>query len=449
MGNSSRASLTPTAIALIGIVLVSIFAGIVLYRAVEANRTALYDAYQLRLGLQTYLTLVLDQETAVRADDATNGVSALNFLEPYRTAAAAYPKVMRSLTTAEDDASLRSAIPHIRRADALHDLWLARVARPILADPASQPIEVVREERGKKLIDAIRTEVLAAQRVADDVVAHRRTAATRAIAFSIAVIVLFVFVAGSIALRSEGIFQRRQRVLRLEIERRNAELERSNTALHDFAYVASHDLREPLRTVASFTQLLRDRYSNQLDATANEFMDFAVDGAHRGQQLIEDILAYSRVTTHGKPLEATDLHKSVEAAIENLKFAIEERSARLQIGALPRVLGDPRQLTQLFQNLIGNALKYGGDPPHVNVSALADGEVWRICVADNGIGIPPESHERVFRMFQRLHTRAEYSGTGVGLAICKGIVERHGGRIWVESGAGRGATFCLTLHGAS
>jgi light-regulated signal transduction histidine kinase (bacteriophytochrome) len=310
-------------------------------------------------------------------------------------------------------------------------------------------IDVVREERGKLLVDAIRNEVVSAQRVADDLVARRRSAASFAVAISFAVIVLFVIVAGSIALRAQRQSQHQQRLLQLQIEERNAALERSNAALQEFAYVASHDLQEPLRTVASFTELLRERYSNELDAVANEFIDFAVDGARRMRLLIDDILSYSRVTTHGKPLENADLRESVMRAIENLKLAIDERSADVRVGEMPSVLGDKAQLAQLFQNLIGNALKYGGNPPQVAVSARRDGEVWRVCVADNGIGIAPEHHQRVFRMFQRLHTREEYSGTGVGLAICRGIVERHGGRIWVESNTGAGATFCFTLHGAS
>jgi signal transduction histidine kinase len=395
------------------------------------------------------LTLVLDQETAVRADDATNGVSALNFLQPYRDAAAAYPGVLHLLLRDESDRDLSGAVPHIRRADALHKLWLAQVAQPILAHPAAMRIDVVREERGKLLVDAIRNEVVSAQRVADDLVARRRSAASFAVAISFAVIVLFVIVAGSIALRAQRQSQHQQRLLQLQIEERNAALERSNAALQEFAYVASHDLQEPLRTVASFTELLRERYSNELDAVANEFIDFAVDGARRMRLLIDDILSYSRVTTHGKPLENADLRESVMRAIENLKLAIDERSADVRVGEMPSVLGDKAQLAQLFQNLIGNALKYGGNPPQVAVSARRDGEVWRVCVADNGIGIAPEHHQRVFRMFQRLHTREEYSGTGVGLAICRGIVERHGGRIWVESNTGAGATFCFTLHGAS
>ena len=446
MADTSRPRLTPTAFALIGIIVVSVLAGIFLYRAVDADRTSSFVASQFRLNLQTYLTLVVDQETAVRAYDATHGAPGPDFLQPFRRSAPQYGSMLAALLA--DSAQLPQAVTHVRAADALHRRWLREIAAPIVRHPGNSGNAAL-EARGKQLIDALRVQLGEAQHVAETAVGERRSAAGRSVAFSIAVIVLFVVLAGLVALRSERRFALDQQRLRAEIERRNASLERSNHALQEFAYVASHDLQEPLRTVASFTQLLRKRYSAQLDATANEFIDFAVDGAVRMQQLIDDILAYSRVTTHGKPLQPVDLNESASRAVTNLRFTIEERGAAVEISPLPRVLGDPVQLAQLFQNLVGNALKYGGTPPRVAVSASPEGQVWRVCVTDNGIGIAPEYHERVFRIFQRLHTRAEYGGTGVGLAICKGIVERHGGRIWVESQAGRGATFCFTLRDAN
>lgn len=447
MEDSSRPSLTPTAFALIGIVLVAILAGILAYVAVDRNRTALSDTNRARLAIQTYLTLVVDQETALRAYDAAGG-SRIDFLQPYREASARYESVLRSLLALRSDADLAPVSARLQRADALHRQWLRTVAAPIVAHPAKAGLDVAREIRGKQLVDRIRAQVAGAQSVTDELVLSRRSAAGTAVAVSIAVIVFFVIVVGLMALRSEWRFAAGQRRLRAQIEERNLALERSNAALQEFAYVASHDLQEPLRSVAGFTQLLRKRYAPNLDAEANEFIDFAVDGAVRMQQLIDDILTYSRVTTHGKPLEPTDLGEAAQRAVANLRFAIEERAADVQVAHLPHVRGDAVQLTQLLQNLIGNAVKYGGERPRVRVSAQRDGEVWRVCVADNGIGIAPEYQDRVFRIFQRLHTRAEYSGTGVGLAICKGIVERHGGRIWVESDAGAGATFCFTLHGA-
>lgn len=445
MADTARPRVTPTALTLVGIIVVSIIAGVFLYRAVDADRTAFFMASQFRLNLQTYLTLVVDQETAVRAYDATRGTGSAGFLQPFRASRPQYDAVLAALLA--DRAKLPQAAERVRAADALHRRWLIEIAGPIMRRPGNAS-NFALEARGKRIVDALRAQILPAQTIAARAATERRLAAGRSVAFSIAVIVLFVVVAGLIALRSERRFALDQQRLRAEIERRNAALERSNHALQEFAYVASHDLQEPLRSVASFTQLLRKRYGPQLDVTANEYIDFAVDGAVRMQRLIDDILAYSRVTTHGKPLQPVDLNESAARAIANLRFTIEQSGAAVRTAPLPRVLGDPVQLAQLLQNLIGNALKYGGTPAEVSVTAAREGEVWRVCVADNGIGIAPEYHERVFRIFQRLHTRAEYSGTGIGLAICKGIVERHGGRIWVESQAGRGATFCFTLRDA-
>lgn len=199
--------------------------------------------------------------------------------------------------------------------------------------------------------------------------------------------------------------------------------------------------------VASYTQLLERRYAAQLDDTAREFIGYAVDGARRMQQFITGLLRYSRVGTEAQVLEAVNLGEVFETAVANLRIAIEESGAAVQARDLPVVEGDPRQLTQLFQNLIGNGLKFRkpGQSPKVEVWAEREEQRWRISVRDNGIGLDPRFSERVFTIFQRLHTRDEYEGTGLGLAICKKIVERHGGRIWLESKEGEGATFSFTL----
>jgi PAS domain S-box-containing protein len=230
------------------------------------------------------------------------------------------------------------------------------------------------------------------------------------------------------------------------LEGKAKELARSNAELQQFAYVASHDLQEPLRKVSSFTQLLARRYKGRLDADADEFIDYVVDGVNRMKQLINDLLAYSRVGTRGEAFEPVAVHEVLQRALANLLAAIDETGAMVTHEDLPVVMGDRSQLSQLFQNLIGNAIKYRGEePPCVHVSVRRDGAEWHFAVGDNGIGIDPQYADRVFEIFQRLHTRTQYPGSGIGLAISRKIVERHGGLIWVESQEGKGSVFHFTI----
>ncbi|HUR47199.1 MAG TPA: ATP-binding protein [Candidatus Saccharimonadales bacterium] len=241
------------------------------------------------------------------------------------------------------------------------------------------------------------------------------------------------------------------------LDRKAKELARSNKELEEFAYVASHDLQEPLRMIASYTQLLERRYKNKLDQDAHEFIAYAVDGATRMQVLINDLLAYSRVGTRGKPFAPTDCEEVMARTLSNLKIAIEESGAEITCTPLPKILGDTTQFTQLLQNLINNAIKFSrkDDKPKIHVGARLEkvpcsesGDQttsWHFWVSDNGIGIDPKFFDRIFIIFQRLHTRDQYAGTGIGLSVCKKIVERHGGKIWVESEPEHGTTFHFTV----
>lgn len=231
-----------------------------------------------------------------------------------------------------------------------------------------------------------------------------------------------------------------------ERKRTLAELTRSNQELGQFAYVASHDLKEPLRKVHVYLQLLERRYQGQLDEEAHQFIAYAVNAAERMQKLVQDLLAYARVGSRGKAFERVDCVVAFDEAVANLDTAIRESGAAVTRGSLPTVWGDGTQLVQLFQNLLGNALKFrAAQAPQVHVEAERKETEWRFAVRDNGIGIDPRFVDRLFVLFQRLHNQSEYPGTGIGLAICKKIIERHEGKIGVESEPGRGATFWFTL----
>lgn len=251
----------------------------------------------------------------------------------------------------------------------------------------------------------------------------------------------------ALALARQQIEERKQ--AEEALARQTQDLARSNAELEQFAYVASHDLQEPLRMVKRYTQLIEQRYRGQLDEDADKFIDSAVDGVERMQELINDLLAYARVTTRSKSFAPIDCATVLDHALSNLKIAIEESNAAVTHDDLPTVMGDETQLIRLLQNLIGNAIKFRKKEiqSEVHVSAERTGDEWTFSVRDNGIGIDPRHFERIFMIFQRLHSREEYTGTGIGLAVCKKIVERHGGHIWVESEPGKGSTFYFTIPG--
>ncbi|NEQ23447.1 MAG: GHKL domain-containing protein, partial [Microcoleus sp. SIO2G3] len=226
----------------------------------------------------------------------------------------------------------------------------------------------------------------------------------------------------------------------------NAELTRSNQELEQFAYVASHDLREPLRKIKSYTDLLVKRYQGQLDEKADKYIAYITNGAERMQALITDLLTYSRVGKGELLKEPIDLHHVLDETLSDLSRAIQESKAVITATSLPTVNANPRQMGQLLQNLISNAIKYRGtQAPEIQIKAVQQDQYWTISVQDNGIGIDPQFAERIFAIFQRLHAKDEYDGTGIGLAICKKIIERHDGQIWIESKLGNGTTFFFTL----
>lgn len=267
---------------------------------------------------------------------------------------------------------------------------------------------------------------------------------------SVGLIIAGLLLSGGLAATSVALLRREvitRRAVETELREKQVALARSNGELEQFAYIASHDLQEPLRMISSYTQLLRRRYANKLDDDANEFIGYAVDGTKRMQVLINDLLNFSRVASGAKPLVPVDLEEALSDTLKDLEIRIEDCGATVTHEALPTVCADPVQMRQLLLNLIANGMKF--QPPErkpaVNVSAAREGRQWRFGVRDNGIGIEPQYIKNLFQIFKRLHSLEEYPGTGIGLAVCKKIVERHGGRIWVESALGQGSTFLFTL----
>jgi signal transduction histidine kinase len=427
-------------------------------------------------------TALVDEETGVRGYVLTGRQ---DFLQPYHDGQRQEAAAVRELRTLQtgDLASAGAALDAVSTAA---DRWRDEYAVPALAQAGAGDIE-----RGKTLFDQVRAALnkqdaqLAAARgsgraalatAADDVLVVGIVLAVALLALIVLLALLAHYgimrpvskLATEVRLVADGQFQRkvvgsgpREIVnlasdvdqMRLHIvdeldalQQVHDELERSNRDLEQFAYVASHDLQEPLRKVASFCQLLERRYKGQLDERADQYIAFAVDGAKRMQVLINDLLAFSRVGRLTREQVVVDCGEIAAQAVANLGTAIEETGAEIEVGPLPSVRGEPALLSAVFQNLLGNAVKFHGeDPPRVSLTAVRDNDFWTFTCADNGIGIEPEYADRVFVIFQRLHPKDAYPGTGIGLAMCRKIIEYHGGRIWLDTDADRGTVFRFTL----
>jgi signal transduction histidine kinase len=425
---------------------------------------------------------LINEETGVRGYVLTGRQ---DFLQPYQTGRqqeAAAVQALRSLQ-AGDLASADAAMDAVQQAA---DRWRAEYAVTALARAEAGDID-----RGKTLFDQVRGALSAQQAqlatARDNGRAALSTAADNLVVVGVvvavallALILLLALLAHygvvrpvsklvtEVRLVADGQFQREVSgsgpreianlasdidLMRLHIvdeletlRQLHDELARSNRDLEQFAYVASHDLQEPLRKVASFCQLLERRYQGQLDERADQYIGFAVDGAKRMQVLINDLLAFSRVGRLTREQVIVDCGEVAAQSVANLGTVIEETGAVIELEPLPSVRGEPALLAAVFQNLLGNAVKFHGDePPRVTLSAVRDNDFWTFTCADNGIGIEPEYSDRVFVIFQRLHPKDAYPGTGIGLAMCRKIIEYHGGRIWLDTEADRGTTFRFTL----
>jgi PAS domain S-box-containing protein len=415
--------------------------------------------------LETVLSSVKDAETGQRGYLLTGQES---YLEPYNLAIKQIEPQIQQLKT-------------LTIADPYQQQQLA-ILKPLIAQKLAElketidlkknqrveaAVSVVLTNRGEALMDQIRNTIQQMQiekneQLQNWLKAREETVKRGQLTFLVGILLsLFAFYLVYRAIGQETIerkqaeaslkqlndeLEARVHLATAELKEANANLLRSNTELEQFAYVASHDLQEPLRAVNSYAQLIVRKYQGNLDAKADKYLGYIMEGATRMQQLISDLLSFSRVGTHGKPLEPTDCEVVLRQVLDNLKVAIAENNAAVTHDPLPTVMGDETQLIQLLQNLICNGIKFRREePPQVHISAMQRDNGWEFSVRDNGIGMESEYFERIFTIFQRLHSKSEYPGTGIGLAVCKKIVERHGGRIWVESTPGVGTTFYFTI----
>ncbi|MEU1465565.1 ATP-binding protein [Streptomyces sp. NPDC005727] len=456
---------------------------------VDRRSPALIEAMRVEQAL-------VNQETGIRG----YGLSGRSdFLQPYARGVTDEKTALSLLRPLVKDE--RAAAADLAEVERLAGTWQRRIARPISGAPADEAVRLATERaaEGKSDFDALRRAMARQQ----DHLQSERATATRTLRRAetlrnwmfavIAVVIILVAVLifeglrrgvtgpltrlGSAAREvAQGRFDRslagtgpadlrqlafdveamRQRLVeelefseqaRRLVDEQAEDLKRSNTELEQFAYVASHDLQEPLRKVSSFTQLLQRRYGGQLDAKADQYIAFAVDGANRMQTLINDLLAFSRVGRVHNDHQTVDLESVMSKVLDDLSVTIEETGAEITHDPLPTVVGDTTQLGMLWQNLLSNAVKFRGPdrPPRVQVQAVCDAGEWKFSVTDNGIGIAPEFHEKVFVLFQRLHTKDAYPGTGIGLAMCKKVVEFHGGTIGIDAEHTQGARVVFTL----
>lgn len=324
------------------------------------------------------------------------------------------------------------------------NVLLRRDAGPVTAKRALET------GAGRTIMVALRDELDGLRQQATSLV-HRQQDYNFSVVYrTVSLIFAGLLLSGALAATSFALLRREivaRRTIETVLRERQAALTRSNAELEQFAHIASHDLQEPLRMISSYTQLLRRRYAGKLDADADAFIGYAVDGTKRMQVLINDLLNFSRVTSEAKPMEPVDLEAALADALQDLGLRIEDCGATVTHDPLPTVSADPVQMRQLLLNLVGNGMKFQAleRTPKVCVSVTREGHEWRFGVSDNGIGIEAQYFKNLFHIFKRLHSSDEYPGTGIGLAVCKKIVERHGGRIWVESVLGKGSNFLFTL----